>query len=122
MEAQRAEASGSDNERRHAKGEIDGRLALLNERIATAHVVEPPAKAGKEVRFGSTVIFAHQPGRSVGKQLTITIVGVDEVNIKHGLIAFTAPIAHALLGKRKGRVATLQLGSELEKVKVLLVA
>lgn len=122
LEAQRAAVTGSDQERRHAQAEADGRLALLNERIATAHVVETPAKTSKEVRFGSTVTFEHQMGRLQGKQFTFTIVGVDEANIKEGRIAFTAPIARALLGKRKGGVATLHLGSEQQKVKVLLVA
>ncbi len=122
LEAQRAAASGSDHERRHAQGELDGRLALLNERIATAHVVEAPPKVSKEVRFGSTVAFEHQVGRMQGKQFTFTIVGVDEANIKEGRIAFTAPIARVLMGKRKGGVATLQLGSEKQKVKVVHVA
>lgn len=122
LEGQRANATGSDHERRHTQAELDARIALLNERIATAHVVEPPTKASKEVRFGSTVTFAHQVGRMQGKQFTFTLVGVDEANIKEGRIAFTAPIARALLGKRKGGVASLKLGSEGQKMKVLLVA
>lgn len=122
LETQRAAATGSDHERRHTQAELDGRLALLNERIATAHVVETPVVPSKDVRFGSTVSFEHQIGRPQGKQFTFTIVGVDEANIKEGRIAFTAPIARALLGKRKGGVAVLELGREKQKVKVLLVA
>ena len=37
---ERAGLQGSDDERRRRHAEFDGRLALLNERIVTAHVVE----------------------------------------------------------------------------------
>lgn len=121
LEAQRTTATGSEHERRYAQAEADGRLALLNERIATAHVVVAPSKPNKEVRFGSTVSFSHLAGRLQGKQFTFTIVGVDEANVKEGSIAFTAPIARALMGKRKGRVATLALVDETQKVKVMEV-
>jgi transcription elongation factor GreB len=48
-------------------------------------------------------------------------VGVDEANVKEGRIAFTAPLARALIAKRKGGVAELRLGTELQKLKVLAI-
>ncbi len=122
LEAERAAATGSDDERRRQHAELDGRLALLNERIVTAHVVEPLPGKATEVRFGNSVTFEHVAGRLKGTQLTFTIVGVDEANIKEGRIAFTAPLARALIGKRKGGVAELRLGTELQKLKVLAIA
>lgn len=121
LEAERAAAAGSDDERCRQHAEIDGRLALLNERIVTAHVVEPLPGKVAEVRFGNTVTFEHTAGRLKGTQLTFTIVGVDEANITEGRIAFTAPLARALIGKRKGGVAELRLGTELQKLKVLAI-
>ncbi len=122
LEAARVAATGSEDERRRQHAELDGRLALLNERIVTAHVVEPLPGKATEVRFGNTVTFEHTAGRLKGTQLTFTIVGVDEANIKEGRIAFTAPLARALIGKRKGGVAELRLGTELQKLKVLAIA
>lgn len=122
LEAQRAAITGSDEERRRTQAEFDGRLALLNERIVTARVVEHEDKAPRVVRFGSTVTFTHTAGRLEGRSFTFTIVGVDEANVKEGRIAFTAPLARALMGKRKGGVATLKLGAEVQKLKVLEVA
>lgn len=122
LEAERAAATGSDHERRRAQAEIDGRLALLNERIVTARVVEPGDSAPRVVRFGSTVTFSHTAGRLQGRTFTFTIVGVDEADVKKGLIAFTAPLARVLMGKRKGGVATLRLGTEVQKLKVIDLA
>jgi transcription elongation factor GreB len=122
LEAQRAQIGGSDQERRRAQAELDGRLALLNERIASARVQEPPTRPGKVVRFGSTVTFVYQSGRLAGQWHTFTLVGVDEAKISEGLIAFTAPLARALMGRRIGQVATLQLAHEVQKLKVTGIA
>ncbi len=119
MEADRAALSGNEQEVRRALAELDGRLVLLNERIATARVVEPAAEVPKDIRFGTTVTFLHLLGRMKDMQMTFTIVGVDEANVREGRIAFTAPIARALLGKRKGGVAELRLGHELQRMRVL---
>lgn len=118
LEAERANVTGSDQDQRRARAEIDGRLALLNERIATARVVEPPPGRAKAVRFGSTVTFTYVDGPMAGSTHRFTLVGVDEADVKQGLIAFTAPIARALMGLRKGRTTTFQLGAHQMKLRV----
>lgn len=120
LEAQRATAAGSDQERRRAQAEVDGRLALLNERILSARLVAP-AEDTKVVRFGVRVTFAHQVGRLKDRTFTFTITGVDEANVKEGTIAFTSPLARALMGKRKGQVAELRLGTETQRVKIAAI-
>jgi transcription elongation factor GreB len=117
LESERAAVVGSDDERRRTQAVIDGRLALLNERIVTARLVEPAADHD-EVRFGSTVTFTHEAGQMAGTTLTFTIVGVDEADVKQGRIAFTAPLARALMGRRTGDVAPLQLGAEGQRLRV----
>lgn len=117
LEAERAAVDGSEDERRRAQAAVDGRLALLNERIVTARLVEP-APDHEEVRFGSTVTFTHEAGRLAGTTLTFTIVGVDEADVKQGRIAFTAPLARALMGRRSGDVAPLQLGAEGQRLRI----
>ena len=74
------------------------------------------------VRFGSTVTFQNLVGHLAGTLFTFTIVGVDEANVKEGRIAFTSPIARALIGKRKGGVAEVALGSEVLRLKVTSIA
>ena len=112
LEEQRAAVIGSDHYRRHAQGELDVRLALLNERIVTAGWWNPVSDPSA-VRFGATVTFQHLVGRLAGTLFTFTIVGVDKANVKEARIAFTSPIARALIGRRKSGVSEVALGSEV---------
>ena len=62
------------------------------------------------VRFGATVTLRTRtkPAPGVGAERRLTIVGVDEADASHGRIAFTAPIARAMQGKRVGETVTLR--------------
>jgi transcription elongation GreA/GreB family factor len=64
-------------------------------RQATAQVM--PVPNGGAVAFGSTVTY-----RLNGKERTITLVGDDEADPAAGRIAFSAPLARALLGAEVG--------------------
>lgn len=122
LEALRAQAAGSDLERRHTQAEGDGRLALLNDRILSARVVEPDARPPSTVRFGTMVTFVHQTGRLKDRSFSFTITGVEEANVKEDTIAFTAPLARALMGKRKGQVAERVLGSDRQRLNFTAIA
>ncbi len=81
LEQARANAQGSDDERRRAKAEIDGRLALLNERIVTARPVEQGSEPPADVRFGVLVKVAYRSGPQQGMERSFTVVGVDEASV-----------------------------------------
>jgi transcription elongation factor GreB len=74
------------------------------------------------VRFGATVTFRIVKGPQEGVERTFTLVGVDEASVADGKIAFIAPIAQALLGKRVGGVAKFRLGPAVQELKVLRIA
>lgn len=114
-----ADASLADDDRRRRIAELDGRMALLQERIVTARVVEASDEPTMEVRFGCAVRFRHLDGPQEGTERRFTIVGVDEADVKSGRIAFTAPIARALIGTTKGDVALFRLGSAEHRIEVL---
>jgi transcription elongation factor GreB len=97
LERQRKElaAHTDDAERRRASAVVTARAADLSERIATAVLVPAPA-ARDEVRFGATVHTLAADGSA----RVYRIVGVDEADVARGSIAFVAPLARALLGKR----------------------
>lgn len=117
LEQARIEAGGSDMERRRTQAEIDGRLALLHERIVTARLVEPAGQAPEEIRFGTTVRYREPEGT----ERRFTIVGVDEADVKQGRIAFTSPLARVLIGKRVGDQAELRLGGAMRTLTVLAI-
>ena len=103
LENERSLPHESDYARRRAWAEIDGKLELLNERLGSARVVEPPDPAPDDVRFGASVTFRFLSGPQKGQDHTFILVGVDEASVRDGRIAFTSPIARDLLGKRAGR-------------------
>ncbi|MBL0126261.1 MAG: GreA/GreB family elongation factor [Flavobacteriales bacterium] len=119
LEQDRANATGSDDERRRTKAGIDGRLALLNERIVTARPVEHSEEAPTEILFGALVKVAYLNGPQQGTVRRFTVVGVDEASVAEERFAFTAPIVRALMGRRVGERARFQLGPTTQELDVL---
>lgn len=95
---------------------IAGRVKDLEARLASAQVV-PPTR-GDDVRFGATVEVETQAG--IHKEYQI--VGVDEADAKAGKIAFTAPLARALIGKKVGDAVTLTTPRGDEELTVTRIA
>lgn len=111
----------SDKERRQATAVIDGKLNLLNERIASARVLNSDKQPKDEVRFGATVTFKFLSGNQKGQEQDFQIVGVDEANIKQRKIAFLAPLAKALSGKKIGEKTELNMGGEVRQLEVVRI-
>jgi len=94
------------------------RLAELEERLAATELVTPLRPPPTEVRFGAIVTVRPE----AGPERTFSIVGVDEADAAAGRIAFVAPLARAVLGKRRGDVATLRTPSGEEELELVRVA
>jgi len=104
-----------DPEHRRLRLILDARVAALAERIATATLVDPRATSHDEVRFGARVTVRDDEG----KERTVRIVGVDESDVTRGDIAFVAPLARALLGKRRGEAALVRTPRGEEELEVI---
>jgi transcription elongation factor GreB len=86
--------------------EIDRRIHYLNKRLDSAEVVDPVRRGDSDqIFFGATVTYAYVRGGR--EERTVTIVGVDEVDVKRGQVSWLSPIAKVLLKKRSGDVVTL---------------
>lgn len=96
----------NENEKRIATNHINAKLNLLNERIATAKIVDLSQQPQNEVRFGATITFKIN---NAPKLHHYQIVGVDEADISKGKISFISPIAKVLTGKKVGEKAILKL-------------
>ena len=88
----------------------------MRARIASAQVLGFDDVPKDEVRFGATVKL-QMPFKNMVQEFQI--VGVDEADAKDRKVAFTAPIASAITGKRVNEPATLRLGSKEQQVKIL---
>jgi transcription elongation GreA/GreB family factor len=90
---------------RRARGGAGAALRYWTARRASAEVSEPGATAGTVV-FGTAVTVR----REDGTVLTFRIVGEDEADPGAGRMAWTAPVAHALLGAEPGEIRELPTG------------
>lgn len=102
----RVQSTGAadDPDRTRQLAELNGRIGALNARIASARLVEPQQQSPDEVRFGATVTL-QAPAQP---DWQLTIVGVDEANATERRIAFTAPVARSMQGKRLGETVVLR--------------
>lgn len=107
----------SKDEKRRKTMIIDAKLKQLNERIASARIVEPKGQPEGEVRFGAFVEYNN--GRGTFK---IQIVGVDEADFKKRKIAFTAPIAKAMIGTKVGETAEFKRDDDTQELEILSVS
>lgn len=111
------EAQPEGPERTRALFLAQQRKNALDERIASARLVEAPSSSD-EVRFGATVSVRAEGGALQRYR----IVGVDEAEPSHGLIAFVSPLARALLGRRAGEIATLRRPRGEEELEVVAIS
>ena len=72
-------------------------LRYWTQRRATAQLIQPPKNPDK-VAFGVRVTIERDDGR----RQTLSIVGEDEADFDKGFIAYTAPVARALIGAAVG--------------------
>lgn len=116
LESERANLKAeNETERRRAQAVIDGKMNLLNERIMSARILSPGDQPQDEIRFGVRVKL-----KLLGKNefQQFQIVGIDEADVKKQKIAFVAPIARAITGKKMGEVVDFALGEELRKLEI----
>ena len=99
--------------------EIDRRLRFLTKRLDIAEVVDPENprddEIAEQVFFGATVTYANEKGI----ENTVTIVGVDEVDMKRHHISWISPIARALMKSRPGDAVVLRAPGGVEELDVI---
>ncbi len=78
---------------------LAGRMAMLDDRIARAQVIDTAGQTPDKVRFGATVRLSDIES---DEEVSYTIVGEEEADAKEGRISVTSPVARALMGKELG--------------------
>ena len=113
----------SENAEYHAAKEkqahIAGRMAMLDDRIARAQIIDSKGQTPDKVRFGATVKLEDIES---GDELTYTIVGEDEADAKLGRISVTSPVARALMSKEVGDEVQVKVPKGQRELEVLEIA
>ena len=98
--------------------EIDRRIRFLTKRLEIAEVVDPERReATDQVFFSATVDIL----RGNGSEQTLSIVGVDEINLAQGHISWISPIARVLLKAREGDSVYFRGPDGEEEIEILAV-
>ena len=101
----------SENAEYHAAKEdqahLETKIARLTERLRNAEVVEAEEDA-TVVTFGATVKVVDEVS---GKEMTYTIVGPTEADLKSGKLSAESPVAKALIGAAPGDVVSVSTPS-----------
>lgn len=105
-----------EKEYRISFNHINAKLQLLNERIASAKVIDTQKLPQNEVHFGAKVSFKNKEN---GAAQLFQLVGVDEANIAKKKISFVTPLAKALLNKKVGDIAILKIGDRENKFEII---
>lgn len=87
------------------QGMIEGRIGDIQGKIAGAEVIDPATIKSDRVVFGATVVIVDQ---ETEEEHTYQIVGLDEADVKKGMISVLSPIARGMIGKKTGDAFTVQ--------------
>ena len=98
--------------------EIDRRIRFLTKRLEAAVVVDPEAReATDQIFFGATVGLL----RGDGREQTVKIVGVDEIDTAKNKISWISPLARSLIKAREGDEVVLNTPEGQEVIEILSV-
>lgn len=96
--------------------EIDRRIRFLTKRLDLAEVVDSSRQENvDQVFFGASVDYAGDDG----DVQTVTIVGVDEVDLDRGYVSWISPVARALLKAKIGDTVPLHTPAGVKQIDIL---
>lgn len=112
-----ADPDAPDRSRRLAG--LSAALDELEGRLASARVVPPPEAPDGRVALGATVTIRYADD---GDGATFRIVGVDEADPDAERVAFTAPLADAVLERRVGDEVRVSIGGTPRRLEIVACA
>lgn len=87
------------------QGFIESRIGEIQAKLANAEVVNPEEIKSDKIVFGATVTVIDL---DTDKESIYQLVGVDEADVKQGLLSVFSPLGRALIGKKEGDSVEVQ--------------
>jgi len=100
------------------QGFIEGRSREIESILAQAEVIDPAKLSGSKVVFGATVKLSDVDS---GDEVTYTVVGDHEADVKAGRIAVSAPLARAMIGRERGESVSLKTSKGMREYEIVEV-
>ena len=98
---------------------VEGRIKDIKLKLSNAEIVDPKKITSSKVVFSATVILFDFDNE---KEITYSIVGDDEADIKKSMISINSPIARALIGKEENDVAYVETPSGKKEFEILNIS
>jgi transcription elongation factor GreA len=110
----------SENAEYHAakerQGWIEGRIAVIEDQIARAQVIDVSKLSGDQVKFGATVSVVDEDTEESARY---QIVGEHEADVRLGKVSIASPIARAMIGKEIGDVVEVNTPGGVKAYEIL---
>ena len=112
----------SENAEYHAakerQGWIEGRIAVIEDQIARAQIIDVSKLSGAQVKFGATVSVVDEDTEESARY---QIVGEHEADVRLGKISIASPIARAMIGKETGDVVEVNTPGGVKAYEIVKV-
>ncbi len=112
----------SENAEYHAakerQGWIEGRIAVIEDQIARAQIIDVSKLSGDQVKFGATVSVVDE---DTEEEARYQIVGEHEADVRLGKISIASPIARAMIGKERGDVVEVNTPGGVKAYEILKI-
>ncbi len=116
----RAHGDLKENAEYHAAREkqsfLEGRIIVLEDITSRVEVIDPKKIGGDTIKFGATIKIVDE---DTDEEATYQIVGEPEASFEDGLLALSAPLSRALIGKGIGDVAEVKTPKGAKSYEVL---
>ena len=101
------------------QGKLESKIALLKEKIMDARIIDESRINTKEVQVLTKVKLRNLKNKA---EMTYQLVTESEANFKEGKLSVKTPIAQALIGKKVGEVARVQVPAGLMEFEVVEIS
>jgi transcription elongation GreA/GreB family factor len=98
-----------------AAGDNTGRIAEVEQILASIEIVDPLDRPSQSVSFGSTVTVSDPEGKTE----TYTVAGVDELDFTPNAVSWISQLGKALLASHIGDRVRLEDGRSAKIVKIV---
>jgi len=103
---------------REKQGMNEARIAVIEDQIARAEIIDPVGMSGDRIKFGATVELEETES---GKAIVYQIVGSEEADITGGKISITSPVARALINREVGDEVKIQVPGGMRSFEITAV-
>jgi transcription elongation factor GreA len=101
---------------KQAKSHLEGRIAMLEDKLSRAKVLEPGQGQQDKAFLGATLEIKNA---ATGDSFSYKLVSQDEADFAQGKISVTSPIGRGLLGRSKGEVVEIKVPSGTVKYEIV---